>query len=88
MGFHTYFHIERVHLQYCKKLLGVKKSTQSDFVYGELGRLPFQYIRYYHVIRYWVKLIHTSDDKYCKKVYTMLKDDIEERPYEKLVLIT
>ena len=26
--------IERVHLQFCKKLLGVKKTTQNDFVYG------------------------------------------------------
>ena len=31
-------HIERVHLQFCKKLLSVKQCTQNDFVYGELGR--------------------------------------------------
>ena len=30
--------IERVYMQFCKKLLGVKKTTQNDFVYGELGR--------------------------------------------------
>ena len=30
--------IERVHMQFCKRLLGVKKNTQNDFVYGELGR--------------------------------------------------
>ena len=29
--------IERVHLQFCKRLLGVKKCTQNDFVYGDLG---------------------------------------------------
>ena len=29
--------LERVHLQFCKQLLGVKESTQNDFVYGELG---------------------------------------------------
>ena len=28
--------IERVHLQCCKRLLGFKKCTQNDFVYGEL----------------------------------------------------
>ena len=28
--------VETVHLQYCKKMLGVKQSTQNDFVYGEL----------------------------------------------------
>ena len=30
--------IERVHVQFCKKLLGVKQCTQNDFIYGELGR--------------------------------------------------
>ena len=29
--------IERVHLQFCKSLLGVKQSTQNTFIYGELG---------------------------------------------------
>ena len=37
-GFFQANSIERVHLQFCKRLLGVKKTTQNDFVYGELGR--------------------------------------------------
>ena len=32
----------RVHLQFCKKLLGIKRSNQNAFVYGELGREPLQ----------------------------------------------
>ena len=28
--------IERMHLQFMKKLLGVKRTTQNDFIYGEL----------------------------------------------------
>ena len=35
-------HIECVHLQFCKRLLEVKKTTQNNFVYGELGRINFQ----------------------------------------------
>ena len=65
--------IERVHLQFCKRLLGVKKCTQNDFVYGELGRLNFQYVRYFIIIKYWVKILHANDNKYVKKVYNMLK---------------
>ena len=44
--------IERVHLQFCKSLLGVKQSTQNTFIYGELGRMPYQILRYfeYHKI--------------------------------------
>ena len=54
--------IERVHLQFCKRLLGVKKCTQNDFVYGELGRLNFQYVRYFIIIKYWVKIVHANDN--------------------------
>ena len=28
--------IERVHLHFCKSLLGVKRSCQNDFIHGEL----------------------------------------------------
>lgn len=72
--------IERIHLQYCKNLLCVKKSTPNDFIYGELGRMPLQYNRYYDIINYWIKLLHTSENKYIKKVYLMLKSDIDQRP--------
>ena len=42
--------IERVHLQFCKQILKVKRSTQNDFVYGELGRIDFQCMRYFNII--------------------------------------
>ena len=42
--------VERVHLQFCKKILGVKKCTQNDFVYGELGRTSLSVGRCYIII--------------------------------------
>ena len=33
--------IERVHMQFRKKVLWVKNSTQNDFVYGERGRINY-----------------------------------------------
>jgi len=41
-GFHVINAIQRVHLHFCNDILGVKKTTQHDFVYGELGRMPLQ----------------------------------------------
>jgi hypothetical protein len=41
-GFAKDLTIERVHLQFCKKVLGVKKTTQNDFICGELGRFSFK----------------------------------------------
>lgn len=38
-GFCQAKHIERTHLMFCKQLLGVKTSTQNDFIMGNLGGL-------------------------------------------------
>ena len=39
-GFHKATDIEKVHLAFLKRILGVKKSTFSNLVYYELGRFP------------------------------------------------
>ena len=65
-GFCKAKQIERVHLQFCKGLLGVKQSTQNNFIYGELGRVSFEVKRHYNIIRYWLKVIKSSDIKYIK----------------------
>ena len=56
--------IERVHLQFCKRLLGVKKTTQNDFIYGELGRTSCITKRYILIIKYWFKILLSEDVKY------------------------
>ena len=43
--------IVRVHLQFCKQILGVKQCTQTYFVYGELGRMNCQYVRCFIIIK-------------------------------------
>ena len=37
-GLHKAPNIERVHLNFCKRILQVKRTTQNDFIYSELGR--------------------------------------------------
>ena len=51
-GFSQAMVIERVHLQFCKKLLGVKQCTQNDFIYGELGRTSLTVERHLRIIKY------------------------------------
>ena len=48
--------IERLHLRFCKRILGVKTSTQNDFVYGELGRTQLRTQRLFNIIKYWFKV--------------------------------
>ena len=49
-GFHQAQDIERVHLSFCKRVLGVKKSTQNDFIYGLLGRMPMYLSRQFALL--------------------------------------
>ena len=53
---------ERVHLQSCKKLFGVKRTTQNDFIYGELGGVPLLVNIFHAIIKYWFKILE-SDHK-------------------------
>ena len=79
-GFNKGLNIERIHLRFIKRLLGVKLSTQNNFVYGETGRMNFQNHRYIIIIKYWLKLCHANENKYIKSVYNILKTDIENHP--------
>ena len=79
-GFYKSPSIETVHLQFCKKLLGVKQSTQNNFVYGELGRIDYQSCRYLAIIKYWFKVISYDENKYIKQVYNMMLNDLTLQP--------
>ncbi|MCG8034648.1 MAG: endonuclease/exonuclease/phosphatase family protein, partial [Candidatus Thiodiazotropha taylori] len=72
--------IERVHLQFCKRLLGVKKTTQNDFVYGELGRTNYLTRRYLLIIKYWFKILSADEGKYVKLIYRLMQNDIDTKP--------
>jgi len=77
-GFYNGIHTERTQLNFLKRLLGVKTSTQNNFVYGETGRCRLQNIRIFNIIKYWLKVCMTSDSKYIKKVYNCLKQKSDE----------
>ena len=68
-GFHPSIQIERIHTKYCKNCLGVKKSAQNDFVYGELGRLPLINIRYVRIMKYWLNIVHGNKSLYVSALY-------------------
>ena len=79
-GFSKATAVERVHLQFCKRLLGVKKSTQNDFIYGELGRTTCIIRRYLLIIKFWFKILSIGSTKYIKLVYHMMLNDLDRNP--------
>ena len=75
--------LEKVHLHFCKKLLGVRIQTQNNFIYGELGRTSLKCTRIINVIKYWLKIIQLDDIKYVKKIYDLLYSQLDIRPNKK-----
>ena len=76
--------MEGVHLQFCNKLLGVKKSTQYDFIYGEYGRTSLLVKRQYFIIKLVFKILNYNEKKKNnnnnKYIYKMMLADLEEYP--------
>lgn len=79
-GFYTAKSIETVHMQFCKRMLGVKQSTQNDFIYGELGRIDYQARRYFIIVKFWLKIVYSDEQKYVKRTYNMMLNDIDLHP--------
>ena len=76
---------ERIHLQFCKKkkkkkkkkMPGVKRTTQNDFVYGELRRVPLQFFS--SVISCWFKSLDCEQQKYVRYAYQLMLNDTENK---------
>ena len=60
-GIHGGPDIERLHIQFCKRILGVQKSTNLAALYSELGRRPVMVFRKLRILNYWWKAIESGD---------------------------
>ena len=77
-GHHDAPNIEQVHLKFCKNILGVRKSTQNDFVYGELGRFPMHVSRKLRIIKYWLNIVTGQKSYYINVLYADSLQHIEK----------
>ena len=69
-GFHDAPEVEKVHLNFCKNILGVKTSVQNDFVCGELHRLPMKYAKTINILKCWLKIVHWEKSIYVNTCYS------------------
>ena len=74
-GNHNGKNIESVHCKFIRKILCVKKSTNIEGLYGEVGRYPMYIRRMLIMIKYWIKIV-SSDHTILKTVYHMLRTDV------------
>lgn len=56
-GYHLGPDVESLHSKFCRKVLHVRRSTNLDALYGELGRTPMFVRRKVLMIKYWIKLL-------------------------------
>ena len=74
LGFNEANSLEIIHMQFCKLILGVKRSTTNMMVYSELGRLPLYISRNIRIVKYWIQLLNT-DNCILKECYATFYDE-------------
>ena len=58
-SFHPAHDIENVHVNFCKRILSVKRSA-TNVILSELGRTPLCIDRKIRILKYWLKLLKTK----------------------------
>ena len=64
--------IEKVHLNFLKRILNVRNSTPNYMVYGETGRFPLLINAKIKCLCYWSKLIQSGQSKLSGILYTIM----------------
>ena len=75
-GFESRNQIEKIHLRFCKFVLGVGQSANSAAVLGKCGRLPLHIKCKYNkrFIKYWLKLLRSPQGSLLQTCYKMQTD--------------
>lgn len=60
-GFHPANDIEKVHMNFLRSIVCVRKSVCKQVLYFEVGRLPLSIIRKFIIMKYWCKLLTTEN---------------------------
>ena len=61
--------IEKLHIRFCKQVLGLHSKSSNQACRAELGRFHFSCNIYYNVIKYWNRLCSMSDEFLAKEAY-------------------
>jgi hypothetical protein len=71
-GFFELNNLEVVHMQACKRFLGVPTTTPNKMVYGDLHRHPLYILSSMRAYKYWIRLLKMDDKRLPKICYNML----------------
>jgi hypothetical protein len=57
--------LEKLHLQFCRNILGVRTTTPNFMTYGELGRTPIDICIKLRIVNIWNRLISNEKKLGC-----------------------
>ena len=60
-GIYGYEHIDKIHIKFCKNILGVRTQTPNYAVYGDLGRHSLSVIAKEKSIKFWLKVLANNN---------------------------
>ena len=60
-GNHNANDIKKLHLDFTKYVLGVKRTTTTAMSCIETGRLPMKVVRIFRILKFWFMLLQTND---------------------------
>lgn len=59
--------IEKIHIQFCKKFVGLHQNTADYFALSECGRYPLAVTYMCNSVKYWAKVVQMPDHRYPKQ---------------------
>ena len=75
-GVYEYKEIDKIHIKFCKYILGVKNQTPNVAVLGELGRFPLSVLCKERAMKFWLK-IKQNPGSLIHKIYQEQCDIVE-----------
>ena len=72
--------IEKVHNDFCKYVLKVTEFTPNAFARWELGRSTIGHVRSLKFIKYWIRILKMSNDRFPKICYKLQCKWLEGNP--------
>ena len=80
-GAGNYTDIETYHNKFLKRSLRVKSSTNTCLLYMETGRFPLSVFINMCIVKFWLKILKTCDEKLISAAYAQMMQDPDNYYY-------
>ena len=83
-GIYNISNIDKIHIKYCKAILGVRQQTPNYAVFGELGRYPLSVICKERALNFWIKILKC--DNSTSPIFHVFRHQVNEltlHPHER-----